>query len=77
MATAHSIPPADRKRVRVHPNLWLNRNGSYEDIRTNPATGKQQLTTLQAKTKTEAKREQHALAVRMDRGEAVAHSDPR
>lgn len=74
MAVADSIPRADRKRVRVGPNLWLNRNGSFEDIRTNPATGKQQLTTLKAKAKTDAKREQRALAVRMDRGEAVAPS---
>jgi integrase len=63
-----------RKRERVAPNLWLNRNGSYEDIRTNPGTGKQQLTTLKAKTLTEAKREQRALAVKVDQGEAVAPS---
>lgn len=74
MAVPRSNPRADRKRVRVGPNLWFNRNGSYEDIRINPATGKQQLTTLKAKTKTEAKQEQHALAVRVDRGEAVAPS---
>lgn len=74
MAADDSIGTPDRKRGRVGPNLWLNRNGSYEDIRTNPATGKQQLTTLKAKTKTEARQEQHALAVRMDRGEAVASS---
>ena len=67
-------PPSNApKRVRVAPNLWLNRNGSYEDIRTNPATGKQQLKTLTgARTLMEARKAQRALAVKVDRGEAVA-----
>ena len=63
------------KRVRVGPNLWQRtKDGRFEDIRVNPATGKQQLRTLKAKTRTEAKREQRALAVAVDRGEAVAPS---
>jgi integrase len=63
------------KRARIAPNLWQRKSdGRFEDIRTNPATGRQQLRTLQARTVTEAKREQRALAVQVDRGEAVAPS---
>lgn len=67
--------PSTPKRVRVAPNLWQRtKDGRFEDIRVNPATGKQQLRTLKAKTLTEAKREQRALAVSVDGGEAVAPS---
>src|SRR5215217_6607961 len=65
--------PSTPKRVRVAPNLWQRtKDGRFEDIRVNPATGKQQLRTLKARTLTEAKRAQRALAVSVDRGEAVA-----
>jgi integrase len=61
------------KRVRVAPNLWQRtKDGVFEDIRVNPATKKQELRTLKAKTVTEAKREQRSLAVKIDRGEAPA-----
>jgi hypothetical protein len=36
-----------KKRQRVAPNLYRRANdGRFEDIRVNPATGKQQLRTL-------------------------------
>jgi hypothetical protein len=66
--------PKIPKRTRVAPNLYRNRSGRFEDLRRDPATGKQHLTTLKARTLTEAKREQRALAVKFDRGEAVAPS---
>jgi integrase len=67
--------PSILKRVRVATNLWQRtKDGRFEDIRVNPATGKQQLRTLRATTLTEAKREQRALAVTVDRGEAVGPS---
>jgi hypothetical protein len=67
--------PSRPKRLRVAPNLWQRtKDGRFEDIRVNTATGKQQLRTLKAKTLTEAKREQRALAVTIDRGEDVAPS---
>jgi hypothetical protein len=64
-----------KKRERVGQNLYRRTNdGRYEDIRTNPATGKQQLQTLKARTLTDARKEQRALAVSIDRGETVAPS---
>jgi integrase len=67
--------PSRSKRVRVAPNLWQRtKDGRFEDIRVSSATGRQQLRTLKARTLTEAKREQRALAVAIDHGEDVAPS---
>ncbi len=67
------LAPTVKKRIKVGPNLYQRtRDGKFEDIRVNPATGRQQQQTLRAKTLTEAKREQRALAVQIDRGETVA-----
>src|SRR5689334_17030124 len=69
----NSTASPSKKRERVAANLYRRTNdGRYEDIRVNPATGKQQLRTLKARTLTEAKREQRALAVQIDQGEAVS-----
>lgn len=77
MSIADSSPVPTPKRVKIEgvPNLWQNcRTGRYEDIRVYPGSGKQRLVTLNARTLTEAKREQRALAVQVDRGEVVEPS---
>jgi integrase len=62
------------KRQRVGANLYRNSLDKFEDIRQY-ADGKQRLVTLKARTKTEALKEQRALVVKLDRGEAVAPTD--
>ena len=69
-----SVPESSRtpKRVRIAPNLYQRpKDGRFEAGFTGP-DGRWHIKTLQARTVTDAKREQRALAVRVDRGEEAA-----
>jgi integrase len=60
------------KRVRVAPNLWQNRTGRYELIKS--VDGRQIQKTLNATTLTEAKRELREMLVGLERGTVASPS---